>query len=133
MTDALNEHGKKLKPRIVVVTQPAQSPDTNMCNLAFFRALACMVRKRRRCSRESGTDRKWLFDLDQLAKDTIAAFNEYSTESLEEMWAYKTLIMQRIVDAEGGNDYSRRRTADVRSVRACVRAGTKGPGGVVIS
>ena len=48
MTQKLNAAGAKLRPRIKVVTQPAQSPDVNICDLAFFRALACALRKRRR-------------------------------------------------------------------------------------
>ena len=78
MTAKLNAIGAKLKPRIVVVTQPAQSPDLNICDLAFFRALACLLRKRRRIA--SGESRTCLFDLDKLAADTKAAFEEYSPE-----------------------------------------------------
>ena len=47
MTQKLNAAGAKLRPRIKVATQPAQSPDVNICDLAFFRALACALRKRR--------------------------------------------------------------------------------------
>ena len=39
MTQKLNAAGAKLRPRIKVVTQPAQTPDVNICDLAFFRAL----------------------------------------------------------------------------------------------
>ena len=88
MTQMLNAAGAKLRPRIKVVTQPAQSPDVNICDLAFFRALACALRKRRRVA--SGASRTALFDLDKLAADSHAAFNDYSSETLEEMWAYKT-------------------------------------------
>ena len=93
MTQKLNAAGAKLRPRIKVVTQPAQSPDVNICDLAFFRALACALRKRRRVA--SGASRTALFDLDKLAADSHAAFNDYSPETLEEMWAYKTIIMDR--------------------------------------
>ena len=104
MTQKLNAAGAKLRPRIKVVTQPAQSPDVNICDLAFFRALACALRKRRRVA--SGASRTALFDLDKLAADSHhAAFNDYSSETLEEMWAYKTIIMDRIIESKGGNDY----------------------------
>ena len=46
MTQKLNAAGAKLRPRIKVVTQPAQSPDVNICDLAFFRALACALRNK---------------------------------------------------------------------------------------
>ena len=39
MTQKLNAAGAKLRPRIKVVTQPAQTPDVNICDLAFFCAL----------------------------------------------------------------------------------------------
>ena len=48
MTQKLNAAGAKLRPRIKVVTQPAQSPDVNICDLAFFRALACALRPERK-------------------------------------------------------------------------------------
>ena len=43
----LNEYGATCSPPIEVVTQPAQSPDLNINDLAFFRALGCAVRKLR--------------------------------------------------------------------------------------
>ena len=46
--------------------------------------------RKRRCV-PSGASRTALFDLDKLAADSHhAAFNDYSSETLEEMWAYKT-------------------------------------------
>ena len=87
MTQKLNAAGAKLRPRIKVVTQPAQSPDVNICDLAFFRALACALRKRRRVA--SGASRTALFDLDKLAADSrAAAFNVFSPETLEDMYTY---------------------------------------------
>ena len=91
MTKKLTAIGAKLRPRIKVVTQAAQSPDLNICDLAFFRALGCVLRKRRRVA--SGASRSVLFDLDKLAADARAAFDDYSPETLEEMWAYKSIIM----------------------------------------
>ena len=81
--------------------------------------LACLLRKRRRIA--VGESRTCLFDLDKLAADTQAAFKDYSPETLEEMWAYKSLIMGRIIDSNGGNDYSRRRTAEEREGRKRAR------------
>jgi hypothetical protein len=113
LTKELNAIGAKLTPRIRVRTQPAQSPDVNICDLAFFRALACALRKRRRVA--AGVSRSVLFDLDKLAADAQAAFEAYDEETLDQMWAYKTLIMQRIIDADGWNNYERHRTAEERA------------------
>jgi len=55
-----------------------------------------------------------LFDLDKLAADSHAAFNDYSSETLEETWAYKTIITDSIIESKGGNDYDRRRTTEER-------------------
>ena len=46
MTDRLNAYGATLSPPIEVYTQPPQSPDFNINDLAFFRALSCAVQKR---------------------------------------------------------------------------------------
>ena len=48
MVNRLNIEGAARFPQIKVVTQPAQSPDLNICDLAFFRALATSVHKLRR-------------------------------------------------------------------------------------
>ena len=40
MTDKLNAYGATLSPPIEVYTQPPQSPDFNINDLAFFRAVA---------------------------------------------------------------------------------------------
>ena len=52
------------------------------------------------------------FDLEQLAADVKAAFASYDTNTIENMWAYKSVIMQKIIDADGGNFYDRRRPAE---------------------
>ena len=69
----------------------------------------------------SGASRTALFDLDKLGADSHAAFNDYSSETLAEMWAYKTIIMDRIIESKGGNHYDRRRTAEERESRKRAR------------
>ena len=73
----------------------------------------------------SGASRTALFDLDKLAADSHAAFNDYSPETLEEMWAYKTIIMDRIIESKGGNDYDRRGVV-ARPKRARAESGPEG-------
>ena len=46
--EELNEIGATFEPPIEVITQPAQSPDFNINDLAFFRSLSVAVRKLRR-------------------------------------------------------------------------------------
>ena len=102
----LNDIGAKLSPQIEVRTQPAQSPDMNVCDLTFFRALDVAVRKRRR-------GMQGVFDKEQLVRDVTAEFKAYPTERLERMWEYKSYVMEQVSKPEidGGNDYERHRKA----------------------
>lgn len=105
----LAEAGQKRKrgePLIEVVQQPAQSPDFNICDLAFFRALSVAVRKRRR-STMRGPKR---FDIDQLVKDVMEAFENYPPEQLEQMWEHKSYVMKAVLTTKpkaGGSNYPR--------------------------
>ena len=100
----LNAAGAKLPIPIEVRTQPAQSPDFNICDLAFFRALKCSVRKRRRGpSDESGPSK---FHVEQLIKDVKSEYDAYPSEKLEEMWQHKEDVMN-VVACDGGNTYER--------------------------
>ena len=109
-TVELNAHGATLKPKIRIITQPAQSPDTNVCDLAFFRALDSAVRKTRRLPGDASHNE--LFDLDKLSTDVHAAFEAYDPDTLEKMWVYKSIVMDRVIASKGGNDYSRHGNAE---------------------
>ena len=105
----LAEAGKKRKrgePLIEMIQQPAQSPDFNICDLAFFRALAVAVRKRRRGTMR-GPKR---FDIDQLVTDVMEAFQDYSSDQLEKMWQHKSYVMRAVLTTKpkvGGSNYPR--------------------------
>ena len=99
----MNAIGAKLSPTIEVRTQPAQSPDMNVNDLALFRALDVAVRKSRRGMKRG------LFDKEQLVKDVLAAAAAYPTEQLEKMWDYKSYVMEQVKASKGGNDYPRHR------------------------
>jgi hypothetical protein len=90
-------------PRIVVVQQPPNSPDMNICDLSFFRALATDVHKSRLGCNKS------IFDKDQLAADVEAAFEAYPVDALEGMWDYKEHVMAKVIAADGDNVYDKRR------------------------
>eukprot|EP00908_Phaeocystis_cordata_P022995 Transcript_5426.p1 GENE.Transcript_5426~~Transcript_5426.p1 ORF type:complete len:449 (-),score=91.39 Transcript_5426:187-1533(-) len=101
----IDEFGATLEPPIKIKRQPSQSPDTNILDLSFFRALAASVHKLRR-----GDDiRKVQFDLQKLSDDVVAAYDAYPPTTIEKMWSYKSVVMQKIIEAEGGNFYDRRR------------------------
>ena len=111
----LAEAGEKRKrgePRIEMVEQPAQSPDFNLCDLAFLRALACSVRKRRRL----GPGEKRSFDLKELADDVKAEFDDYPAEKIEDMVQHLHYVLNESLktDPKGGNDYPRHRSAEAK-------------------
>ena len=95
ITAKLNEAGAKCSPPIEVVTQSAQSPDFNINDLSFFRALSCAVSKVHRGQVN--------FDKDKMAADVKEAWDNYSEEKLAEMWEYHAYCLQAALDAVGGN------------------------------
>ena len=99
----MNAIGVKFSPTIEVRTQPAQSPDMNINDLALFRAFDVAVRKSRRGMK------KGIFDKEQLVKDVFAAVAAYPAEQLEKMWDYKSYVMDQVKASKGGNDYPRHR------------------------
>ena len=86
-------------PDVIVTTQSAQSPDVNLCDLAFFSASSMRVFKRRRVSNR-------LCEVDKLEDDVEMVFKQYPEASLCQMWITKARVMQKIVYAKGGNDYN---------------------------
>ena len=104
MTDKLNAYGATLSPPIEVYTQPPQSPDFNINDLAFFRALSCAVQKRRRSTVD--------FDKDQLAADVDAAWHAYGDDKVQEMWEYHSYCLQATIDTNGGNLYESHRSEE---------------------
>ena len=111
VTDALNEIGATFDPPIKVITQPAQSPDLNINDLAFFRSLGVAVRKARRGTVD--------FDKEKLAADVVAAWNAYPQDALDAMWEYWIYCLQATVDCQGANNYSQHRSeADITAAKA---------------
>ena len=102
VVNRMNAIGETMTPRIRVVTQPAQSPDMNVNDLAFFRGLDVAVRKSRRGMKQGKFNKR------KLVSDVLAAFRAYPEEQLEKMWDYKSYVMQA-VSVDGGNDYERHR------------------------
>ena len=62
------------------------------------------------------------FNLEQLSKDVEKAYWAYSPDTLDGMWAYKTEIMQKIVEADGGNWYNKRSGMDAHSNKRALGA-----------
>ena len=102
VVERLNKIGAEMTPKIALRTQPAQSPDFNVCDLALFRGLESKVRKLRRGLKEG------LYDKEKLTRDVKAALTDYPSETLEKMWGHKEFVMERVASDEiaGGNNYN---------------------------
>ena len=55
---------------------------------------------------------KLQFDIDRLAEDVEAAYKAYSVDTIDKMWAYKSEVMKKIIECNGGNCYDRRRAPE---------------------
>ena len=80
-----------------VVTQPAQSYDTNINDLAFFSAHNCRFNK---VQKLASVD-----DLNLLKKNVLDTYWAFPAATLEKMWKTKIAILQRIIACKGGNNY----------------------------
>ena len=73
-------------------TQSPNSPDTNICDLGFFRAIQS-------ASLIVGLCEKALID------SVTKAFAEYPREKLNRTWLTLQSCFNRIIEEDGGNDY----------------------------
>ena len=55
--------------------------------------------------------------MDQLVKDVHEAYEAYDVDKIEQMWSYKMEIMRKIIEADGGNWYNKRRGKSARGVK----------------
>ena len=99
LVERLNAAGANAKagePIFYIVTQSAQSPDLNICDLAFFRALGCAVQKASRgCSD--------VFDEDKLAQDVEREYIKYAPQELAKMWEYLKYVHRQVIKCDSGN------------------------------
>lgn len=83
-------------PKIEVVSQVAQSPDTNACDLGFFRSMDSRLPAIRS------------FDLDKFEQQCLTAFREFSPEKLTGLFDAKQRVCKCILESAsvpGQNDY----------------------------
>ena len=92
-------NGKQM-PLIKFVLQPANSPDTNLNDLCFFRSLSKLVQEHEREIEHSAANRDKFWNL---IVEQYHAF--HSRETLERCWDVKTAVNKCILDAKGTNNY----------------------------
>ena len=93
--EVFEEKGQEKDFLITVCEQPAQSPDTNMDDIAFFNSLQ---------SDTSCVSTSNLFDL----RDAVnKCYEEYPAERLEACWRVLNVNLRGILETEGDNDYAK--------------------------
>jgi hypothetical protein len=91
--DKLNEAGKAYN--VTFVRQPAQSPDFNLNDLAFFYSLQCDTNELK------GAE----CDLFKLKECVHEAFENYPMDKLERIHALLYEIYRLVIQHDGGNDF----------------------------
>ncbi|XP_057780151.1 uncharacterized protein LOC130998761 [Salvia miltiorrhiza] len=76
-----------------LVCQPANSPDTNVNDLGFFRAIQTLK------------DQKPAGNMEELLKNVKDAYDEYPPEKLNHVFITLQSCYHEIIKARGGNDY----------------------------
>jgi hypothetical protein len=93
--DYFHREGQKHGWNIKVITQPAQSPDLNINDLAFFRSFKCRVE-----NVKDGAN-----DLDSLYRAVLRAWNNYDSETLHRIWGVQYACYRKILELNGDNEY----------------------------
>ena len=80
---------------IVFMTQSAQSPDTNKCDLSLFNSLAAAAEKLKMASQSK----------EVLLDAVIQAYKDYPSATLERIYALQFEIYRSILQNEAGNQF----------------------------
>ena len=81
--------------QIRVLTQPAQSPDTNILDLSFFRAL-----------QSAQWDHGFATKIDGLIAQVMRAYNEFCPRKIDFSFLTLHSCLDEILASNGGNSYS---------------------------
>jgi hypothetical protein len=93
----LNDAGTGRHPILSVVTQPAQSPDTNCLDLGFFRSIQNAVNVMQR--------QEHFNNVSALCEHVNQCWRDYPAEKITRIFEVKTRIMQEIIKDNGDNKY----------------------------
>ena len=79
--------------QIKLITQPAQSPDLNVCDLGFFSSIQTEYHK------------KCPTTVQEIHSCINEALEEYSSDKLNRIWVALQSVMNEIIEDDGGNNY----------------------------
>ena len=85
--------GKQVGPKLTMVKQCAQSPDTNVCDLGFFNSLDSRLPKLRP------------YNLDEFEKLIVDEHEQYPAEKMDALFDSKQRVCQAILRCGGDNSY----------------------------
>ena len=86
-------HELQVENKIILYTQPSNSPDLNINDLGFFRALKAAY-----CRKCPTTEQEII----QFAKET---YEEYSTQKINFIWLSLMNVMNVIIECHGENEF----------------------------
>ena len=79
----------------IFITQPPNSPDTNLNDLGFFHSVKTMARQMKtHCE-----------SIEEMMDNVLKAFEEYPKEKITDIWACYFNNLRGIMSVDGGNDY----------------------------
>ena len=85
--------GRQTGPRIQLIEQPAQSPETNANDLGFYKSIDSQLPKKRD------------FDPDKFEQQILDAFDAYDPKKLDAIFDMKSRVCKCLIDANGSNDF----------------------------
>jgi hypothetical protein len=104
--------------KITVFNQEAQSPCTNINDLAIFPSMSRRFNKKQKHEN--------VHDKEQLAKNAMKTWREFPPDVLTKAWATKTAVLVCIDEAKGGNDFKLPHSKDMEQTgRSCLRGGER--------
>jgi hypothetical protein len=104
----IEDAGRRLGMELMVETQPAQSPDLNLCDLSIFASL------------QAEQQHVWTTTIDGLIEAVADVWEQYSWEPIERAWFVLFGVYDLILEHKGNNDYK----LPHNGVRSRQRAGT---------
>ncbi|XP_047961430.1 uncharacterized protein LOC125206185 [Salvia hispanica] len=87
--EAANSNGFKIQ----LICQPPNSPDTNILDLSFFRAI------------QSLKDKKPCNNVDELLQNVREAYEELTPQTLNKVFLTLQSVLTEILEVKGGNNY----------------------------
>ena len=96
VVNRIQQYGSTGEWKIIVETQPAQSPDLNILDLGFFHSLKVHVGHLKHRAR----------NMAELIENVKQAYEEYDYDTLNHVWAHLFACYNCILAVDGGNQYT---------------------------